>query len=45
MPIKALVIPGGGLNFFVYYGIIKTLQQLERYRTWIKKFLKNGLKR
>lgn len=27
MPINTLVIPGGGLNFFVFYGIIKTVNQ------------------
>ena len=32
MPIKALVIPGGGLNFFVYYGIIKTLQEHNKWQ-------------
>ena len=31
MPIKTLVIPGGGLNFFVLYGVIKTLQQHNKW--------------
>ena len=31
MPIKTLVIPGGGLNFFVLYGIIKTLHEHKKW--------------